>query len=146
MAAIIAVVSAAWLGLLVAAPSLSAQLAAAVYAAGSLLCHQIPERSFYRGVNQLPVCARCLGVYAGITAGALGWCVVGWGTRRVQRLAVRPVLVFSAVPTLLTVVLESLGLWGGSNSVRAASGAMLGLGLASVAASVAPRRRAASLR
>ena len=29
-------------------------------------CHQIPERSFFIGSHQFPVCARCTGAYLGI--------------------------------------------------------------------------------
>ena len=36
-----------------------------VYAAGSLICHQRPERSFHLLGAQLPVCARCMGIYVG---------------------------------------------------------------------------------
>ena len=45
------------------------------YAAGSIVCHQIPERSFHIAGVQLPVCARCTGLYAGALAGVawLAW-------------------------------------------------------------------------
>src|SRR5438552_2016659 len=36
-----------------------------VYAIGSLVCHQLPERSFHLESVPLPVCARCTGIYAG---------------------------------------------------------------------------------
>lgn len=31
-----------------------------------LNCHQLSERSFHIGIRQLPVCARCLGIYVGL--------------------------------------------------------------------------------
>src|SRR5260221_7816536 len=43
----------------------------AVYGMGSVLCHQRPERSFHLWGVQLPVCARCVGVYAGAALLAL---------------------------------------------------------------------------
>ena len=43
-----------------------------LYAVGWLICHQRPERSFHLAGAQLPVCARCLGLYAGGAAGAIG--------------------------------------------------------------------------
>jgi hypothetical protein len=46
-------------------------LSAAVYFSGSLLCHQRPERSFYLWGTQLPVCARCAGIYAGAALGVI---------------------------------------------------------------------------
>ena len=37
----------------------------AVYLVGGLLCHQRPERSFFLWGSQMPVCARCTGIYVG---------------------------------------------------------------------------------
>ena len=129
-----AMASAAWFSLLVAAPSLPPLAIAAVYAAASFVCHQIPERSFYRGATQLPVCARCLGIYAGLAAGAVAWCVADAAGRRAPRMAIRRVLVLTALPTVLTVTLEWTGVWAGSNALRAMAGATLGLGLSCVVA------------
>lgn len=70
----------AWTVLLVAAPfaasrphasALSTALIAAVYGIGSLVCHQLPERSYFLWQAQLPVCARCTGIYCGAAAGAV---------------------------------------------------------------------------
>jgi hypothetical protein len=47
------------------APSIVYAGAAAVYVVGSVLCHQLPERSYHLWGVQLPVCARCLGIYFG---------------------------------------------------------------------------------
>ena len=41
------------------------------YLVGSLLCHQRPERSFFLWGSQMPVCARCMGIYAGAALAAL---------------------------------------------------------------------------
>src|SRR5262249_31783801 len=38
---------------------------ASIYAMASMLCHQRPERSFYLWGSQMPVCARCAGIYIG---------------------------------------------------------------------------------
>lgn len=35
------------------------------------VCHQQPERSFFLNGLQLPLCARCTGIYAGLIAGAI---------------------------------------------------------------------------
>jgi hypothetical protein len=40
-------------------------------AAASRICHQRPERSFFTGTVQWPVCARCSGLYLGAPIGAL---------------------------------------------------------------------------
>jgi hypothetical protein len=39
--------------------------ALAVYGVGGLVCHQLPERSFHPWSAQMPVCARCAGIYIG---------------------------------------------------------------------------------
>src|SRR4029453_18159539 len=65
----VAVLAVAWLLLIVAAPVFWIPVAGVMYAAGSFICHQLPERSFHVQGAQLPVCARCLGLYCG---GAFG--------------------------------------------------------------------------
>jgi len=45
-------------------------LSLGTYLVGSLLCHQRPERSFFLWGSQMPVCARCLGIYAGAALAA----------------------------------------------------------------------------
>ncbi|MBI3491378.1 MAG: DUF2085 domain-containing protein [Acidobacteria bacterium] len=47
------------------APLIFYMAAATVYEAGAVLCHQLPARSFHLWSAQLPVCARCTGIYAG---------------------------------------------------------------------------------
>jgi uncharacterized membrane protein len=46
---------------------------AIIYAAGGLICHQRPERSFFLDGHQFPVCARCTGLYLSGAAGIIGW-------------------------------------------------------------------------
>jgi uncharacterized membrane protein len=92
-------------------------LALTVYVLGSVLCHQRPERSFHMWTVQLPVCARCTGVYLGAAAAGLA------GVRLSSRRAA-PLL--AALPTVLTLAFE----WGTgrtpANWVRAAAGVPLG--------------------
>src|SRR5262249_48603176 len=42
-----------------------------VYAVGSAVCHQIDTRSFHLWQRQLPVCARCTGIYVGAAVAAV---------------------------------------------------------------------------
>ena len=72
LAPAIALLAFAWLALLLASPFGPIPLAALTYGIGGFICHQMPERSFHLGGLQIPVCARCLGIYAGfaLTAGA----------------------------------------------------------------------------
>jgi uncharacterized membrane protein len=152
--ALMAALAAAWVALLVAAPILPVPLAAALYAAGAHICHQRPERSFHLFAAQLPVCARCLGIYAGGAAGAL----LATGARaRAAFLAASPrtLLVSGAMPTVVTLAAEWSGIWRGANAGRALAGLPLGFVVALVVVQAAatlhyggcaPRRPIASNR
>jgi uncharacterized membrane protein len=132
--ALAALGASAWLALLVTTPGLPATVAAAVYAVGSLICHQMPERSFHLGASQLPVCARCLGIYAGAALGTLGAAATLAGLppgERPGRAAgwwrgSRVWIAAAAVPTAATLLLEAAGVWPATNMVRACAGAPLG--------------------
>jgi uncharacterized membrane protein len=130
----IAVASLAWLAALIVTPFAPASFATAVYAVCGVICHQIPERSFHLTGFQLPVCARCLGIYAGAALGAcgfvLGGILSGWTMpwRTLSAQAARRVFLVSAAPTLVTVGLEWSGYWSGTNIVRSIAGIALGAG------------------
>jgi uncharacterized membrane protein len=152
--ALMAALAAAWVALLVAAPILPVPLAAALYAIGSYICHQRPERSFHLFAAQLPVCARCLGIYAG---GAVGSLLATGARARAAFGAASPrmLLVSGAMPTALTLAAEWSGIWRGSNAGRASAGLPLGLVVAIVVVQAAatlhyggcaPRRPIASNR
>ena len=46
-------------------------LARAVYLSGDFMCHQHANRSFFIHGNQMPYCARCVGMFLGLAFGAL---------------------------------------------------------------------------
>ena len=129
------VLTAGWVALLIATPSLPGWVGAVVYGIGSFICHQIPERSFHLAGFQLPVCARCLGIYVGASAGA----AFVW-MRAISMppfvpptpLVLRRIAVAAAIPTLVTVALELGGLWYPSNVTRAVAGFPLGVVVALV--------------
>jgi uncharacterized membrane protein len=47
-------------------------------AIGYAVCHRIPERSFHVGSFQLPLCARCSGMYLGAVTGLIFQSTLGW--------------------------------------------------------------------
>jgi uncharacterized membrane protein len=104
------------------ADRVSPVLSSVVYSMGALVCHQRPERSFHIHGAQLPVCARCTGLYL---AGALG-ALVAWVGRAVYPRRRRAVILTALVPTVATLAIEWSGLGAPSNLVRA--GAALPLG------------------
>ena len=123
----------AWVVLLAAAPTAAfgGPASGVVYAMGSLVCHQRPERSFHVGLAQLPVCARCSGLYMGAALGAVAT-LAGRSRRRDADAAalLRAVLVGAAAPTAVTWTAEALGLWAPSNLVRCAAALPLGAAVA----------------
>lgn len=123
VAPLVAALATLWVALLVAAPYLPVPLAGIVYACGSVICHQIADRSFHVDAAQLPVCARCVGIYAGAAAGA--YAALTSYAARTFAVRDRAVVLASAVPTLLTILLEWTGVHS-SNVTRAAAGAVFG--------------------
>jgi uncharacterized membrane protein len=99
-----------------------AGILAFAYTVGSVVCHQIPERSFHLLGVQLPVCARCTGLYLGGLTGLVGWAVWRRMSRRSAPIdpgrAVRALLVAGA-PTAFTLATAFAGWWDPSNAGRA---------------------------
>ncbi|HEV3058267.1 MAG TPA: DUF2085 domain-containing protein [Vicinamibacterales bacterium] len=98
-------------------------LALLVYGVGGVVCHQLPERSFYLWGRQLPVCARCAGIYAGAAIVAMIGHVGGRPFPRLVRVALA---LLASLPTILTLVYEWTTGVTPSNAVRAAAGFVLG--------------------
>jgi uncharacterized membrane protein len=131
--ALLALIAMTWLALLIFAPVLPVPVAAILYALGSRICHQRPERSFHLFAVQLPVCARCAGIYAGAAAGSL--LILSASVRdQLCRFAPRTLLFAGALPTLMTLIIEWSGAWTGANATRATAGVPLGLTVAFVVA------------
>jgi uncharacterized membrane protein len=104
-----------------------------MYAAGSVICHQRPERSFHLLGTQLPVCARCAGLYGGAAVAAMvAWCRTArarhpglFNPSRAGRA-----LLLAAIPSAGTLLYEwTTGATPG-NWIRLASGAPLGAAIA----------------
>lgn len=116
-------------------------LAGVAYLAGSVVCHQLPERSFALGGHQWPVCARCSGLYLGAALGLAAWLALRrWGLPRLdgRRNAVTLVAVV-ALPTAVSWATGVLGFWDGTNVIRAALALPLGLTVGGLAAAVTAR-------
>jgi uncharacterized membrane protein len=116
--------SAAWASLDGSQPVWSA----AVYVAGSRICHQKPERSFKVAGVQWPVCGRCSGLYLAAPLGAIAASIAlrrrrGSGSPRVW-------LAVAAVPTAITLGLEWLSLADVTNVARFVSAWPLGAAVA----------------
>jgi uncharacterized membrane protein len=102
----------------VLAPVLAAQGAAVagavIHAAFAAVCHQLPERSFVLAGEQVAVCHRCLGLYAG---GFLGLVLLPWLPALRHWLLERPRrLAWFTVPLLVDVVLPFDAWWSRSGT------------------------------
>jgi uncharacterized membrane protein len=113
------------------------------YAIGSVICHQRPKRSFFVAGHQLPVCARCTGLYVSAAVGLLSWWLLK-ASRRWQpfpidsRSAVRLIAV-AVVPTVVSLATGTLGWWDGSNVTRALLAIPLGLTAGAIVAAVSTK-------
>ena len=108
------------------------------YLVGSLLCHQRPERSFFLWGSQMPVCARCTGIYAGAAIAALVWPFVARLKRSTGALhRARMLLIVSIVPAAATLGYEWTTGNTPANWIRAVSGLPIGAVVAWIVRSAA---------
>ena len=111
------------------------------YFVGSLVCHQRPDRSFHLFAVQMPVCARCVGMYAGAAGAALVATLSEWSRPKLMRDEaahlgrMRWLLIASALPSAATLMYE-LAAGTPGNWIRAASGVPLGAAVAWAVSSV----------
>ena len=115
-------------------------LAFVVYGVGSVVCHQLPARSFQLWAAQMPVCARCTGIYVGAAIVAVIDMVRPERTVRLKPDATyapdatRMLLAIASLPTALTLVYEWTMGDVPSNVIRALAGVPLGAAVALVIA------------
>ena len=114
--------------------------AALVYAAGSNVCHQRPDRSFHIAGHKMPVCARCTGLYVSAAAAlpAALLLAVPLSASRARRI-----LLLAALPTAVTWGLEYAGVMAFGNLTRALAALPLGWAAAWLVAIDKHRERAA---
>lgn len=114
---------------------------ALVHAAGAVVCHQRPDRSFHLWNAPLPVCARCTGIYLAAAVVAIAVALLR-RHRRFESLTHRAatasgrafdapdrtrwLAVAAVVPTVLTLVWEWTFGVPTSNAVRAVAGLPIG--------------------
>jgi uncharacterized membrane protein len=129
VAAMLTAAALVWLVLLTASPVAAGRgqfrwMTAIVYHAGSLICHQRPERSFHIDGVQLPVCARCFGLYA---SGAAGLMVAWLRRQRWSANHARVALAAGSIPIAATVGLELTGAITTTNVLRMLTAVPLGV-------------------
>jgi uncharacterized membrane protein len=100
------------------------QLAKSIYGGFAVLCHQIPERSYFIAGHKFAVCSRCTGLYAGFALTLLFYPLL----RSLRATDWPPPvwLVLSAVPMALDFGLTFLGIWENTHTSRLLTGLLLG--------------------
>jgi len=135
----------AWAALLVAVPFIASRahatspgtvLVVAVYGIGSLVCHQLPERSWRLWAAQMPVCARCAGIYGGAAAASV-LLLVGRARGSVHTHRARIAVALAALPSAATLVYEWTTGVMPSNALRFAAGIPIGVVVARLIVSAA---------
>ncbi len=109
-------------------------------AIGYAVCHRIPARSFFAYGRQLPLCARCTGMYVGVLSGLAMF--IMRGRARASRLPPTPIL---AALVLLGATYAADGLnsylslfdfytplYPPHNTLRLLTGTLFGLGMIAV--------------
>jgi uncharacterized membrane protein len=121
-----------WMGMIIGAPIAAENgysfFAFVIYRAFSNLCHQMPERSFHIFGHQFAVCARCTGIYSGLTLGFLIYPL--FHSLRYAESPARIWLLLAPVPTGIDFMLGYSGVWENTHLSRLLTGAVLGIGCA----------------
>jgi len=98
-----------------------------IYMFGDLWCHQRSDRSLFINGNQMPVCARCLGIFIGAPLGILASMLTKISD--FHESLHKKVLVIVSIgyaPILTDSIGQSVKLWDSVNPIRLATGAAAG--------------------
>jgi uncharacterized membrane protein len=100
------------------------QLATSIYRGFAVVCHQIPERSYFIAGHKLAVCSRCTGLYAGFVLTFLLYPLL----RPLRSIDWPPPvwLVLAATPMAIDFSLTFLGIWENTHTSRLLTGLLLG--------------------
>jgi len=91
-----------------------------VYQLGDVNCHQRDSRSLFVGGNQMPFCARCTAIFAGLPLGMLVFFVF--------RREINPFfLILAFVPLGVDGVLQAVTSYESNNLLRVSTGILAGL-------------------
>ena len=115
-------------GLIVVAPVAAASghstIARGIYGAFAMMCHQLPERSYFIDGHQVAVCARCTGVYAGFALMLLLYPLVS--SLKTTVTPPRSWLILATIPLVIDVAVNFFGFWQNTHTSRLLTGALVG--------------------
>ncbi|MDD3394962.1 MAG: DUF2085 domain-containing protein [Anaerotignum sp.] len=97
---------------------------------GSAVCHQMAERSFILDGKQLPVCARCTGIYSGIFFSMIFFLIFGRlkGNKPYSKWGML-LGALSFIPISVDGFFSYLGFWESTQLLRVVTGALAGASL-----------------
>ena len=111
--------------LIVIAPmTAGSHLANSIYGGFAVVCHQLPERSYFIFGHKLAVCSRCTGLYAGFALTLLLYPLL----RPLRSVDWPPPvwLVLAAAPMAIDFGLTFVGIWENTHTSRLLTGVLLG--------------------
>lgn len=95
---------------------------------GSLVCHQMQERTIFLDGLPLPVCARDTGIYLGIFVSIMFITVTRrWNSDKPPEIKYSLLLCLATVPMMIDGVSSYLGLRESNNFLRILTGGLFGL-------------------
>jgi len=105
-----------------------------------LMCHGKVERCLELFGAPMPICARCVGIYAGMLLGILAF----WAVPLLRERVMRGVAIVAALPLALDGLTQLTGLRESTNELRIATGVIAGLAFGLWILSAVERREDAS--
>jgi uncharacterized membrane protein len=107
-----------------------------------IMCHGRPERSLLFADVPMPICARCVGLYAGLLIGLAAFWLIPYLRERV----VRPFALAALVPLALDGLTQLAGFRESTNELRIATGVLAGFAFGMWVLSAVERSEPASFR
>ncbi|WP_295115154.1 DUF2085 domain-containing protein [uncultured Methanobrevibacter sp.] len=91
----------------------------------NLICHRKPERSFFIGNHQFPVCARCTGFYSGLAV----FLIYNYFFKIEYSLSLLILSVILLIPVSIDGFTQLFNLRESNNTLRFLTGFIGGIGL-----------------
>lgn len=88
-----------------------------------IMCHGLPSRSLELFGTTMPLCARCVGIYAGLLMGILAF----WVMPLLRERVMRPVAFIAVTPLAIDGLTQLAGLRESTNELRIATGITAGV-------------------
>jgi uncharacterized membrane protein len=105
-----------------------------------LMCHGKVERCLELFGAPMPICARCVGIYAGMLLGIVAF----WAVPLLREKVMRGIAIAAAVPLALDGFTQLAGFRESTNALRIATGVIAGLAFGLWILSAVERRKDAS--